>query len=163
MDERWRAIIGRSAPDKRMREEEVALRFYAFKIEGLQSYRTPLKFWLNTTAKNGRNLRSAAEEKLKKDWSDNLEKVLVWFDPKEAFRRPDSKAINRALFDLIMHFSDLVPTVADAERIRGRFRQRFKTLLSNDEFLDLISRAVDHTKRTKRRFAIWDEKFAGLF
>lgn len=161
-DENWREIIGRSTPDKRMREEEIALRFFAFKNEGLASYRTPLKFWLNDAAKNGRDLNPAAEKRLRAAWSNNLQKVLAWFEPKSAFRRPETRAINRALFDLTMQFADKVNTVDDAKQIRTKFRNRYSAILKDEEFLDLISRAVDHTKRTKRRFAIWNEKFGDL-
>jgi hypothetical protein len=161
-DVNWRSIVGRARPDKRMREEEIALRFYAFKREGLASYRTPLKFWLNSAAKNGRSLKAPTEAKLQEAWSDNLQKVLAWFEPAQAFRRPDSRAINRALFDLTMRFADNVPSVDDAKKMKAKFRARFKTLMADGEFNDLISRAVDHTKRTRRRFEIWDDKFANL-
>ena len=38
------------------------------------------------------------------------------------------------------------------------FNKMYEELLSNEEFLDLISRSVDHKKRTDRRFELWIEK-----
>ena len=36
-------------------------------------------------------------------------------------------------------------------------RTNYTKLLHDDEFSDFISRAVDHIKRTKRRFEIWED------
>lgn len=52
-DEPWLKILGKKAPDKRLRDEELILRFYAFEMLGLKTYRTPLKHWLNDAAKKG--------------------------------------------------------------------------------------------------------------
>lgn len=158
----WRAIVGRKTPDKRMREEEIALRYFAFKNEGLKSYRTPLKFWLNDAARNGRNFSAARVNSQRESWNSALKKVLVWFKASEAFRRPESRAINRALFDLAMRFADRVASVDQAKAIKDDFRERYFALLQNPEFADLISRAVDHTKRTRRRFELWQAAFANL-
>ena len=38
-----------------------------------------------------------------------------------------------------------------------KYGAHIKNYLRNDEFEDLISRAVDHTKRTKRRFQMWED------
>ncbi|NCP20148.1 MAG: DUF262 domain-containing protein [Erythrobacter sp.] len=158
----WRKIVGTKTPNKRMREEEVALRYYAFQREGLGSYRTPLKRWLNDAARKGRELTDEDVDTLRKSWDDSLSKSLRWFPHGEVFRRPGSRAINKALFDLMMNYARSVPTLAQADEIRADFRVRFNELLADAEFDDLISRAVDHTTRTKRRFALWEEKFSDL-
>lgn len=84
-----------------------------------------------------------------------------WFEPDECFRRPTSKAINKSLFDLVSHSASLMK-VEDSEQHRDRFRDTYFVLLENQEFEDLISRAVDHKKRTLRRFEIWNESFSWL-
>lgn len=38
------------------------------------------------------------------------------------------------------------------------FNLAYEDLLEDEEFLDLISRSVDHKKRTDRRFEMWLEK-----
>jgi hypothetical protein len=46
----------------------------------------------------------------------------------------------------------------NASNLRNQVRERYISLLTEDnEFKDLISRAVDHTKRTKRRYEIWNQ------
>ena len=92
-------------------------------------------------------------------WEKAIEVSLVWFAPKECFRRTlagKPSAINRALFDLTMSSAATV-SPKKAKDVRARVRTAYKKLLKNDEFVDLVSRAVDHTKRTKRRFQMWEQ------
>jgi uncharacterized protein with ParB-like and HNH nuclease domain len=152
----WLKILGNKNPDKRMRDEELILRFFAFQISGLESYRTPQKHWLNDVAKSGMKFSNEKIEELNSIWIKAIENSLAWFSPAECFRREGSRSINRALFDLIA-FSATKIDSNKAIRIREKFRELYKQLLNNDEFKDLISRSVDHTKRTKRRFEMWNQ------
>jgi hypothetical protein len=144
-----------------MRDEELALRFFAFQMEGLGSYRTPLKAWLNTAAKNGRALKASKIRSLSLTWESALDTTLHWFAPSECFRRAPFgtfRAVNRALFDLTMNMASVVDPDA-AHDLRRSVRSRYERLCGYDEFSDLISRAVDHKKRTDRRFEIWRNTF----
>jgi hypothetical protein len=155
----WLDILGKKGPDKRMRDEELALRFFAFWIHGINSYRTPMKHWLNDAAENGKRYSREKIDELHAIWRHSIDVVLEWFDPQECFRRlplSRSRAVNRALFDLIM-ISAANMNKEDARSRKKNIRESYTRLLANEEFNDLISRAVDHTKRTKRRFEIWKE------
>lgn len=155
----WLNILGKTKSDKRMRDEEVVLRFFAFHIHGRDSYRTPLKYWLNDAAKAGRKYTPEVIADLHIIWKNTIDVSLKWFSPGECFRRlpvGKSRAINRALFDLIMHSASKID-LADAAQYRLVVRQKYRELLQNEEFNDLISRSVDHTKRMNRRFALWDQ------
>lgn len=156
--EPWLRILRRKAPDKRMRDEELALRFFSFWVRGLDSYTTPQKLWLNQTAQEGRSLSPERIEELRGTWKRSVDVALTWFHPDECFRRiPVEKpaAINRALFDLTMMTAAAVDPNA-ADRLRSSVRDAYRKLLQDDEFNDLVSRAVDHTSRTKRRFELWE-------
>ena len=156
----WLDILKRRQPDKRMRDEELALRFFAFHLHGLKSYRTPQKHWLNDAAKRGRNYTDRRITELRHLWQHAIDVSLVWFEPQECFRRagePKSRVINRALFDLVMLLASETG-LTKARQIRGKFRTRYRSLFDDEEFVDLISKSVDHTKRTKRRFAIWQSE-----
>ena len=160
----WLTILGKKKPDKRMRDEELALRFFAFWIHGLKSYRTPQKHWLNDAAKHGSKYSVQKIEELKNLWRTSVDSSLRWFAPNECFRRlplQRARAINRALFDLVMLSAARVGPEG-ARRVRQGFRRNYLAILQDAEFSDLISRAVDHKKRTKRRFEMWDEAFAGV-
>lgn len=154
-DARWLSIRGRKLPDKRLADEEVILRFFAFRTRGLGTYKTPLKYWLNDAARLGRRFDEATIESLRASWIKCITNSLAWFKPEECFRRPGSTSINRALFDLIMHSANSV-TEEVAPTCRGRFRREFMKLCKDDDFTDLISRAVDHKSRTESRFRVWD-------
>lgn len=152
--ERWLAIRGRKAPDKRLADEEIILRYFSFRLQGVGDYRTPLKKWLNDTARLGRRLNEAQIAALRDDWQKAIAVALTWFDAKECFRRPGVKAINRALFDLIMHTATTTD-LAQAVAIKDEFLAKFAELLNDDDFQDLISRSVDHKTRTEKRFDRW--------
>ena len=160
-NEKWLKIIGRKAPDKRLSDEEIILRFLAFETKGLESYRTPLKHWLNEAAKEGRRYSPKMILDLTQTWTQAIDVSLIWFDEKECFRRPGSKAINKALFDLICRTASKVQPI-EALEIRAEFRRLYFELLNNEEFQDLISRAVDHKRRTNRRFELWSLNFAPI-
>ncbi len=157
----WLSILGKKTPDKRMRDEELVLRFFAFQLSGLESYRTPLKHWLNAVAKEGMKYPQNKIAELHDIWNNALRCSLTWFEPQECYRREGSKSINRALYDLVaFHAASVTPEIA--LQTKDRFRNAYNELLANEEFQDLISRSVDHTKRTKRRFQMWDEAFEGI-
>ncbi|WP_080939814.1 DUF262 domain-containing protein [Chromobacterium violaceum] len=158
----WLDILAKKEPDKRMRDEELILRFFAFLTSGVDGYRTPQKHWLNSVAKNGMKYSPNTIKELNDVWDRAIFNSLIWFPPRECFRRHGSKVINRALFDLISQTAAKIPPEYAAE-IRPIFLERYDSLLQNADFQDLISRAVDHTSRTKRRFELWSQAFSGVF
>jgi len=154
----WLRILRKKRADKRMRDEELALRFFSFQARGLGTYSTPQKLWLNVTASEGRAYSVERIQELRSTWMHAIDVSLMWFEPDECFRRiPVEKplAINRALFDLTM-FSAARIDPAVAATHRKQIRTAYTKLLQDDEFNDLISRAVDHTSRTRRRFGMWN-------
>lgn len=162
LDARWLNIRGRKIPDKRLADEEVILRFFAFYTLGLSKYKTPLKHWLNDAAREGRSFSIKKIEELSEVWSHSLDVALTWFEPRECFRRPGSTSINRALFDLIMHTASQV-SINDANNTRADFITEFSELCKDEAFTDLISRSVDHKSRTEKRFEIWEARMRRVF
>ena len=104
----------------------------------------------------GRRYSDSEINDLRNKWENALEVALIWFNEAECFRRPGGRAINRALFDLIMYTATNTPPEIAADR-RVSFLETFNKMLSNEEFIDLISRSVDHKKRTERRFEMWNK------
>ena len=155
----WLKILRRKEPDKRMRDEELALRFFAWQLHGVESYRTPQKHWLNDAAQKGRSYSQTKIAQLNAMWENAINISLIWFAPHECFRRiPADRrmVVNRALFDLTMTTAAST-TVEQAKNVRSEVRSAYKRLLKEEEFEDLISRAVDHTTRTKRRLQMWKD------
>jgi hypothetical protein len=161
--EEWLTVLGRKAPDKRLRDEELILRFFAYHLLGPDSYRTPMKSWLNDAADVGRRLKKEGIEQYRQLWVGSLQGALGLFETKEAFRRPGSRSINRALFDLVMATTSKVDP-SQCQQRRSDFRVSYEELLADNEFRDLIGRAVDHTSRTNRRIEIWRDRIdAAIF
>lgn len=155
----WLTILNKRRADKRMRDEELVLRFFGFYLHGIESYKTPQKHWLNAVAKSGRHYPQDKIDELCRAWTHAINVSLLWFAPLECFRRETNaktRTINRALFDLTMASAARMDPDQAAAR-RSDFRAQYAKLLKDDEFGDLIGRAVDHTKRTKRRFEIWNQ------
>lgn len=159
---KWLEVLGKKAPDNRMRDEELILRFFAFQIGGLDGYKTPQKYWLNETARKGMKFSSAEIQNLQQKWTLALENSLIWNTASTCFRRPGGKIINKALFDLVMYQASKI-TEVQAMASKDTVQSKIQLLLSDVTFDDLISRAVDHTSRTKTRFSKWDAAFAGVF
>lgn len=156
----WLKILRRSAPDKRMRDEELILRFFAFQQCGLSTYRTPQKHWLNDVARWGRRISDSEAEALGELWRSTVDKALLIFRPEECFRRIQpgrrSTPINKALMDL--HMITLARTPVDrVKQVADSYKEKFAALLNDSEFDDLISRSIDHRTRTNRRFEIWEQ------
>lgn len=155
----WLNILGTTQPDKRMRDEELILRFFAFHIKGVDSYRTPQKHWLNDLAREGRKYSEERIEFLRNLWRKTIDKCLLIFKPNECFRKlplDKSKVVNRALMDLTMHSLSEIPE-EKIKKISLQFYEKYKEIIQDKDFSDLISRAVDHKKRTRDRFKLWEE------
>ena len=165
-DPLWLGILNHKEPDMRMRDEELILRFFAFHILGLDSYKTPQKRWLNDMADHGRSYSSEKIESLTLIWKSTIEKCLEIFQPEECFRRlPMTKrqVVNRALMDLTMASLAAIPA-ADVKREAKEFYKRYVALLEDEIFGDLITRAIDHKSRTLQRFDLWSKNItSGLF
>jgi hypothetical protein len=161
-DPKWLGIRGRKVPDKRLADEEIILRFFAFHTMGLKSYRTPQKHWLNEAARSGRQYSAQKIASLRSTWTNALDVVLALFEPKAAFRRPGSTSINRALFDLTMLTAAKLDPAA-ATKNKKAFLKAFDELNRDEEFSDLVSRAVDHKSRTESRFKIWKARIDPVF
>ncbi len=162
----WLKILNRRKPDRRMRDEELILRFFAFQIQGLGGYRTPQKRWLNDIATLGREYPEEEIERLALLWRKTIRNCLIIFEPTECFRRLPlvrRQVINRALMDLTM-YSLAGARKNKVESNAAKFYRRYKALIRDDEFIDLITRSIDHKSRTIRRFELWSERVtAGLF
>lgn len=100
-------------------------------------------------------------QELRFKWDTALSNALSWFPPSRCFRRPESKSINRALFDLVMMTATRVEEETAKEK-RNEFLSVFSEIIDDEDFQDLISRAVDHKSRTERRFEFWNNKMAKI-
>ncbi len=160
-DKRWRKIIGKPKVDQRFRDVELVLRFFAFKIYGVDKYRSPLKNWLNDLAKEGRNFGEQKIERCFEDWDLMLTNMSSWFSPRECFRRKGKSLLNRGIFDLMSQVA-VNYTSGEPEAVRAAVRQAYYDALDDENYLEVTSKSIDHKSRTISRFSIWDSYFCEI-
>ena len=166
----WLKILGRREPDKRLRDEEMILRYFSFQILGVDRYFTPQKFWLNKAAETGSKITDNQANILAQRWVDTIDKCQAVFEPNECFRRspnPIKKtAVNKAIMDLVLYsFSDTPVDLLRARRdnIRAALYGLLNdqtVVFNDDDFSGLVSRSVDHVRRVNKRFEIWQREFS---
>lgn len=161
----WLGVFRKKQPDARMKDEELILRYFAFKLKGIGTYRTPQKFWLNDAANHYKKIADTELQSLKNDWKRGVRNSVAIFG-NQAFRRAGdgtrSQPINKALVDLNMLTLSKI-SLERAKEVSERYQELELELLNDQEFDDLIARSVDHVSRTKRRFQLWNDKFAELY
>ncbi len=151
------AIRKAETPDKRMRDAELILRFLAFHFGG-DSFRSGFTRHLDNYLDGGRRLSKGSIDMHRSAFEDTITKVYNVFGG-EAFRRVDEvgipeNQINSAVFDALML------TLARIEQTTitnnaDVFREAYRAVCNDADFLDAISRATRDTSRLNTRLARW--------
>lgn len=168
-------LLGLREPDKRMRDRELILRFFAFYHNTYLNYKPPMKRFLNREMEKHRNLDESEERELIEVFKKCVELTKIVFG-EYAFRRfvigdekdPNGrweKKVNKALFDVVMYgFSryEKRQIIPHADRIREAL---IWLMTHNNDFLDCILYTTDKKEKVEKRFKIWLEtleKIVGL-
>ncbi|EMS70546.1 DUF262 domain-containing protein [Ruminiclostridium cellobioparum] len=155
----FRKILRNENADPRMRDIELALRFYAIKYN-ITNYRGNLKEFLDDTCKllNSRWINKKLEIEM---GFGNLEKAIQFtmeiFGEKDAFSRwktnKYSSRFNRALYEVFTYyfaFSEIRDLVIQRKDL---FLQKFECLNDTDsQFIDSISSTTKDIGKTVYRF-----------
>ncbi len=133
-DPAWRSVFG--AENKRLRDQELILRFFAFYYSaqdyGREPNGTSLRGFLNDYMARNRRLRLQSEEELRRAFLPTIN--LVWAAVAgEAFRR--KRTLNAAVFDAVMvGLARRLEKggVADVARVASAYRN----LVDDEDFVD---------------------------
>lgn len=149
----WREVFG--PPHKRMKDQELILRFFAFYYY-TDEYRKPLKEFLNRYMAKNRHLEPQTEEEMSRVFSmatSFINKVLG----RKAFR--PERALNVAVFDSVM--------VAATQRLakggiqnEKQFRAAYDELLSNEAFRDAVLTGTSDEKKVRTRMELARQAFS---
>ena len=158
-DATFLAIRKAETPDKRMRDAELILRFFAFHF-GADTFRSGFTRHLDRYLESGRKIGAPTVAKHRSIFSDTIRKAFDVFGD-DAFRRVDASGtaetqINSAVFDAIM----LTFARIDGPVLRDRIplvREAYRAVCNDADFLDSISRATRDTARLNTRLAKWAE------
>lgn len=153
--EDWRSVFGRV--DKRMRDQELILRFFALYFEG-DSYKKPMREFLNQYMASNRKLHRQQGPVLERLFSNTVE-VINRYLGGQAFR--PTRALNAAVFDAVM--------VGVAQRLqRGpiedeqAFRRCYQSLMENAEFLEVTTKSTADEVSVRRRIGMAVNAFSDV-
>jgi hypothetical protein len=156
----WLHLLKKRKTDARLQHHEMILRYFAF-ADRLESYRPPLKKWLNDFMSDRRNASESELDQMRADFRGALDAVKAVFDV--PFRRVREittagiewdNTLNRPVFELQM-LGLRNETTARLHRLRPRIVQRFAELCLDENFENAISRATADRVRTRLRFELW--------
>jgi hypothetical protein len=151
-----------NAPDFRMRDVEILLRYFAFR-RYLPEYRGNLKTFLDMTAERFNEQWTELEPEavqLAQDFNDSIAAAFKVFG-NNAFFRWDPKAkryerrFNRALFDVVMYYLQDSTIRAHAVERRERVEDALRALCADDGFLRSIQASTKTVGATSTRLASW--------
>jgi hypothetical protein len=163
VDPRLRMALGRPDPDKRMRDHELILRFFALRAR-LSTYAPSLKAFLNRYQDDHRQMTPVTIEEHRAAFGNAIAGAAGVFGA-AAFRRINAQgqrledSINRALFDAEMLCCDRVPAdqaIANADQLKAGLAG----LLRTDAFVDAIYLATSDKTRLAARVRAVAEVFS---
>lgn len=151
-------LLSNNKPDSRMRDVELALRFYAF-YENIDNYDGKLKKFLDDTAIN-----------INKNWKDkesdidsifflyerSLELGFTIFGEKAAFSRyiDDHYAniSNRPIIDMLTYFFSIDSIYHMISENKDLFKKRFEDLNADEDFKTSVSFTTNNVSSVRIRF-----------
>lgn len=158
-----REMLGLRHPDFRMRDNEITLRYIAFKLF-LNSYNGNLKAILDNTTKA-----------LNIDWKNSEETVNSLFDSmeqsiiisreifeKDAFKKWNGfyyeSRINRAIFDVVAYYFSFSDIASRALQNKDRVVLAYKEICTDWEFSTAVSGTTKSLDSVQTRFRKWAHK-----
>ncbi len=154
--EPWRRIYGPKS--KRLKDQELILRFFAL-LYRMDSYRRPMKDFLNKYLSDNRNLRSQDEQSIKAIFEQTITAILEGVG-KRAFR--PQRALNAAIMDCMM--------VGVANRILNKGRisdfedlgKAYDALITDEDFLEAVESGTTDERNVQARLAATTRAMASL-
>ncbi|MET9020700.1 DUF262 domain-containing protein [Actinopolymorpha sp. NPDC004070] len=151
----WRSIFG--PPNNRMRDQELILRFLAFRF-ARKSYQEPLKGFLNAFMGAHSDLSDDLAERFAKAFKDAVGFAYEALGP-QAFK--PVRALNASVFESVM--------VGISERIESdpsldtsRILDAYGSLLGDPSFRNATERATASREAVATRFSLAHEAFADV-
>jgi hypothetical protein len=154
-DASWRMIFG--CPHKRMKDQEMILRFLALYFHG-ENYSEPMKDFLNTYMGKNRHFKLQSEKEIQQVFFETIEIVGKCFG-ESAFRQ--KTRIITAVFDAVM--------IGIAKRLsQGSLqdtkavRRRYEALLNNRRFIAATTNHTTNKTNVEHRIKLAIEAFADM-
>ena len=140
-DERWRRIFGKRSLDRRMRDTELILRFFAL-LKNRKHYKKPMKDFLTSFMRTNRDLEASDLEEYRRKFLDVVTIVSEELPSKPFHIRA---GLNAAAFDAVF------VALAEAERIPKNLKDRFEDLKKEEVFEDATTAGTTDVDSVKHR------------
>ena len=150
-DPQWRKIIDRPSPDKRMRDVELILRFFALTYEYKQ-YKSPMKNFLSDFMSTYKENTDKVNE-FKKTFEDTVSSIAEKLSP-HPFRI--KAGLQAAVFDSIM-----VAFALNLNNIPQDIKDRHQRLLKDKEYVDLVYKFTTAPNFVQQRIGMAIKKLFG--
>ena len=152
-------LFNTQKPDSRMRDVELALRYFAFKY-CINIYNGNLKYFLDTTCEMLNGKWENESEKIEYEFMQLEESIKFTqeiFGEKEAFSRfiagKYNNKFNRPLFEVFTYYFSIVEVRNALNNKKKEFKEKFEKLCTeNVEFNESLSSTTKQVSRVKCRF-----------
>ena len=154
-DAAWRDLFG--APEKRMRDQELILRFLAMR-EGWEHYHKPMTAFLNRFMLKHQDLDGEAAEELSRAFRETVAATNEGLG--SAALRP-RRSLNAAVFDAVMvamHLRLCSSRIEDLSSVR----RAYDHVMGNKEFAAATERATSDEEAVKTRISIACDAFGRI-
>jgi hypothetical protein len=153
----WRNLLGRPDPDKRMRDQELLLRFFALFYEA-DDYTKPMKRFLNSFMKSNRHMEQYDAETLRGLLESTVEVALGEIGT-DGFKR--GRNFNAAIFDSVFVGIARRLTAGHIQDGEG-LRIAYKSLVANSEYDNAVSVATSDEDSVSKRLRLATQAFEGV-
>lgn len=163
-DPEFRALLGLSGPDKRLRDVELVLRFAAFFHSTYLQYTPPMKRFFNADMERWQNIGEADVAKLRTGFKNAVQIVRSLLGAQNAFKRYypgdaknpngrwEPKKFNASIYDVLMGVfwnKDKNQVMAALDALREGWVDLMAT---NADFREAIERSTSSQEMVSRRF-----------
>ena len=173
-DADFRALLGMTRPDKRMRDVGLVLRFASFFHKTYLQYAPPMKRFYNQDMEAWKNISDSDAAKLRAGFKNAIQIIRSLLGSHQAFKRYyagdsknpngrwESKKFNASLYDVLMGIfwdKDKNQIFAALDSLREGWVDLMAT---NNEFVESIELGTSSIDMVKRRFDLTRQMVEGI-
>lgn len=168
----WQTLIGLKAPDKRMRDREMILRFFAL-YHDLLGYKPPMRHFLNREMERQRHATDRGIAEFSELFHKSVQLCLTVFgerafkrftvgDQQDPNGRWEERRINMALFDVVMVGFTKYERRQVVPRSDAVFEALVELMAASQEFIDAITLGTSQRDRMDTRMRLWFNELAAV-
>lgn len=147
----WRSYFSKK-PDKRMRDEESILRFYAAYF-GSDNYEQPMTSFLNQFMYKYKDIDSGTVDEWRNLFITTIKMISESYSEVNPFTVFDkSRQFNRAIFESVMYA--VAKLLTEGKEDFSDFESKHKKLIANTDYIDSVSTGTSAERKYRQRLKI---------